>query len=130
MPKTRLNIEGEKLSIEEKKVPARITDNQGISTLKLYGVSHIFFSGFAKILKSFTDEKSVEVAEMQWHLTLVPNGGARILRAISSWIEFHLSPSYVLFNLKALSIVTEKLLFAENPCSPGLSLQVVNHGAQ
>ncbi|MBU7036415.1 MAG: hypothetical protein HXS52_00670 [Theionarchaea archaeon] len=43
------------------------------------------------------------LAEMLWHALLIFNGGARILRAIASWIEFHLSPSYVLFNLKALS---------------------------
>ncbi|MBU7017138.1 MAG: hypothetical protein HXS41_01900 [Theionarchaea archaeon] len=126
MPKTRLDI-GEKLSIEEEKVPARITDNQEISTSELYRVLHIFLSGFAKTLKPFTDEKSVEVAEMQWHLTLVPDGGAGILRAIASLPEFHLSPFYMLFNLKALSIVTGRLFFVEGLCSPGLSLQVVNH---
>ncbi|MGC1120769.1 MAG: hypothetical protein WBA22_06715 [Candidatus Methanofastidiosia archaeon] len=117
MPKTRPDIEGEKLRIEEKRVPARIINNQRISTLELYGVSHIFLSGFIRILKSFMDERLKKVTEMQWHLTLVPNGGARILRAIASWIEFHLSPSYVLFNLKALSTVTGRLLFVDGSCS-------------
>jgi hypothetical protein len=49
--------------------------------------------------------------------TLFLNGGAGILRAIASWIEFHLSSSYVLFNLKALSTVTGRLLFVDGSCS-------------
>jgi hypothetical protein len=130
MPKIRLDIDGKKLSVVKKEAPARITDNQETSTLELYGVSRIFFSGLVKTLKSFTDEKSIKVAEMLWHSTLLSNGGARILRAIASWIEFHLSPFYVLFNLKAFSIVKGRLHFIKSPCSPGLSLQVVNHGAQ
>jgi hypothetical protein len=86
---------------------------------------------FLDLLQSFIDRRLAELlARIAWHLNLLFNGGARILRAISSWIEFHLSSSYVLFNLKALSVVTGGLLFVENGCSPGLSLQVVNHGTQ
>jgi hypothetical protein len=36
---------------------------------------------------------------------LIFNGRARILRAMTSYTEFHLSPSYVLFNLKAHFVV-------------------------
>jgi hypothetical protein len=94
MPKVRLDIEGEKVDRKKEE--------------------------FLDLLQSSMDRRLAELlARIAWHLNLLFNGGARILRAISSWIEFHLSPSYVLFNLKALSIVTEKLLFMENPCSLG-----------
>jgi hypothetical protein len=45
------------------------------------------------------------IIALEYSALLIFNGGARILRAIASYTEVHLSPSYSLFNLKALSVV-------------------------
>jgi hypothetical protein len=118
MPKVRLDLEGGKLDKMKEEFPVRSVEGRVILALR-----HIEILNSLHLLdlsQLSMDRKLADLlAEVPQHLMLVPNGRARILRAIASWIEFHLSPSYVLFNLKALSIVTEKLLFAENPCSLG-----------
>lgn len=103
MPEVRLDIEEGKLGKKKEELPTKVAGNRGILALRLLGIPHILFP---VLLESPTDRILAHLmAEEQWHATLIFNGGARILRAIASCIEFHLSPSYALFNLKALSIV-------------------------
>jgi hypothetical protein len=103
MPEVRLDIEGAKLDRKKEELLTKVTGYQGILTLRLPGIPH---TSFSVLIELPTDRIRVYLlSEILWHLRVIRNGGARILRAIASWIEFHLSPSYVLFNLKALSIV-------------------------
>jgi hypothetical protein len=79
--------------------------NRGILALRLLGIPHTLFP----VLIELPTDRILRhlLAEVQWHATLLFNRGARILRAIAAF-EVHLSPSYVLFNLKALSIVISR----------------------
>jgi hypothetical protein len=106
MPEVRLDIEGGKLDRKKKEPLTKAMRYRGILALRLLGIPHTSFPGFIKLP---TDRMRIHLlVEMLWRLNVIRNGGTRILRAIASWIEFHLSPSYVLFNLKALSIVIDR----------------------
>jgi hypothetical protein len=105
MPEVRLDMEGGKLDKKKEELSTRIMGNRGILALRLLGIPHTLFP----VLIELPTDRILRhlLAEVQWHATLLFNRGARILRAIAAF-EVHLSPSYVLFNLKALSIVIAK----------------------
>jgi hypothetical protein len=106
MPEVRLDIERRVPDKKRMEVPA-VRRNQGIFMRENFEIVYIplLLVYLLQVQEAMRRKIAHQHVEMQWHLTLIFNGGARILRAIASWIEFHLSPSYVLFNLKALSIV-------------------------
>jgi hypothetical protein len=106
MPEVRLDIEGRVLDKKRMEVPA-VRRNQGIFMLENCEIVYILLLlvYFLQVQEAMYRKIAHQHVEMLWHLKVIYNGGARILRAIASWIEFHLSPSYVLFNLKALSVV-------------------------
>jgi hypothetical protein len=106
MPEVRLDIERGILDKKKEESPVKNNESLGILALRLSMISHMIFLDFLDLLKSAVDRRVVRLlAEVQQHAILIFNGGARTLRAIASYTEFHLSPSYSLFNLKALSIV-------------------------
>ncbi|MBU7024020.1 MAG: hypothetical protein HXS40_07610 [Theionarchaea archaeon] len=106
MPEVRLDIEGGKLDRKKEEPLTKAMRYRGIPALRLLGIPHTSFPGFIKLP---TDRMRIHLpVGMLWRLKVISNGGARILRVIASWIEFHLSPSYVLFNLKTLSIVNDR----------------------
>jgi hypothetical protein len=109
MPEVRLDMDGEILDKKKEESPARAKKSLGILALRLSMISHMIFLDFLDLLKSTVYRRVVHsLAEVRWRAVLIFNGGARILRAITSYTEFHLSPSYVLFNLKALSVVIDR----------------------
>jgi hypothetical protein len=108
MPEVRLDIERGIRDKKKEESPAKPKKSLGILTLRLSEISYMIFLDFLDLLKPTTDRRVVHLlAEVQQHAILISNGGARILRAIAT-SEIHLSPSYVLFNLKALSILISR----------------------
>ncbi|MGC1121775.1 MAG: hypothetical protein WBA22_11845 [Candidatus Methanofastidiosia archaeon] len=108
MPEVRLDMDGEKSDKKKEGFLAEIVGDRGIIALEYSGIPHIRLDSLDFPEPPVRRRLAYLLAEMLWHASLIFNGGARILRAIASWVEFHLSPSYVLFNLKALSVVVAR----------------------
>ncbi|MBU6998236.1 MAG: hypothetical protein HXS44_06865 [Theionarchaea archaeon] len=112
MPEVRLDIERGILDKKEES-PTKTRKSLGMQALRFSEISDMIFLDLLYLLKSTVAGRVTLLAEVQLHAILIFNGGARILRAIAT-SEVHLSPSYVLFNLKALSIaIARKVALGE-----------------
>jgi hypothetical protein len=102
MPEVRLDIEGVILDGKVLEVPA-VKESQGRFKLVSLGISHTCLGCFLNVQESIDKKIAHQHVEVFWYLKMIRNGGAGILRALTTF-EVHLSPSFSLVNPRALSV--------------------------
>lgn len=101
MPEVRSDMEEERLNRGEgfSGLPGMVKDS--LRTCE----AHILVLNSLKLLRPMNKRFLQLLTDVQSFSASMFSGRVRKLRALSSWSAVHLSPSYVLFNLTALSIV-------------------------